>query len=798
VGSTPPGGLTNLVITRVKENSPSTNYNSDLKIGTRTDPGNNMDAVGYVYWVTPFPAGASIISATLTYFTTPMAENVAHNFKWTRLNQTFDASKMTYPTRPLSFISGDKNISKTGVLADKTRWDLDITDWMQTVASGGKWYGLKVIASEAILRYFYSELYSDTTLRPFVTITWSDKPRAPGSLSPAGGRAVGVSKPTVKAQFLDVSGSVQLASVQVQIDAANDFTSGIDYDSGTVSSTVPELDLSRTDLPGGVWAGLSDGATTYWRIRFQDGAGLWSDWSASTSFKRDDKGVLTMTNPPALPQPNGGFYRATFTTGNSSGTAGMYYRGGTGGDPGGTTVPGEVLIISAWFRTSQARSIDIGIEIKDSAGNILTGSGTTYVLAANTWTKITHVAPANPANSAMFTFTGYSATGVFTTGSTLDFTAISVSSGANPANRLTAAYGTNVSYVGGLAGTGGAMSFSNPSTGGPSISPAIEDATPPFAWTFSGETQAAYQVQVKHTENGVEKIDWDTGKITGTLTSITPPAGKITLPNVVYTVTLKIWDTKDRETVPGSPAYQEVVRTFTFVPGVATGTTGLTATPDAGGKPKVVLQWTSATMPDRFNVLRNGKIIAGSLDPTLTLVSGTTHSYTDRTASPRRTLVYEVQRVVNNVASASNSTDTKTLTSRGRWLQEPITGLELFIANKEDVDMTLNATESVLQGIAPDSVPVAINQSLGGLEGTLSGLLVSTPDGVTAQQWRDIYIQLRNMRVKSFYLTMDDYTMQVVCQEFTYARKIKSPKLAYQISFKFYQQDSISSILLGS
>jgi hypothetical protein len=154
--------------------------------------------------------------------------------------------------------------------------------------------------------------------------------------------------------------------------------------------------------------------------------------------------------------------------------------------------------------------------------------------------------------------------------------------------------------------------------------------------------------------------------------------------------------------------------------------------------------------------------------------------------------------VVNNVASSSNPTATTTVNSRGIWLQEPVSGLELFITGKDDQDFDLDEVATVLRPVGPNSVPIPINQSLGGLSGTLAGILTTTPDGTTAQQWRDIYIQIRRLRVVTCYLTTGDYTFAVVCQEFKYARKIKSPKLAFGISFKFYQQDSIDSILLGS
>lgn len=625
--------ITNLIATHVKEDHPTTNYNTSTKLPVRDFT--NTDVNTYLYFNKPFPNKAQITSAKLIFYTTAEGGSGTRGFRFTRLAVGFSDSKVVYNNRPTSFIgsspgSGDKIIQDVLPWADKKKWELDITDWMQAIAGGGPWYGFRVVPSvfEDNVLWMYSELWTDPAYRPRVEIFWADNPGTPTGLSPGSGRVVNLAKPVLSAQYLDVSGSVQLTGVHVQINSADAWTTPA-YDSGMVPWSAPEFDLNNPPSPAPAYAGLANGQTVYWRIRFQDGAGLWSPWSSSTTFSRDDKGVLTLNNPP---------------------------------------------------------------------------SGT----------------------------------------------------------------------------------------------PKVEDATPPISWTFTGETQSAYQIQIKHKINNVEVVDWDSKKVTSAITAFTVPAGAINEPtNTTYTITLRVWDTKQRENTPGDPPYVEVVRDFTFIPGATTGTTGLTAVADAGGKPKVVLTWTAATFPDRFNVLRNGKVIAAALDPNDTFVSGTSHTWTDRTPSPGRSLTYQIQRVVNDVASTTNATATLTVRIRGRWLQEPVTGLELFIGAKEDVDMTLDAVETTLKSIAPDAVPVGIRQSTGGLSGTMTGLL-SDYGGLTAQQWRDVYIQLYRMGVVKLYLTTDDYTFQVICQEFTYARKIKSPRLAYQIGFKFFQQDSINSILLGS
>jgi hypothetical protein len=87
----------------------------------------------------------------------------------------------------------------------------------------------------------------------------------------------------------------------VQIDAANNFTSGVDWDTATDNPNgypvdIPQLKLTETSFPG-----LAEGATTYWRVRVKDGDGYWSGWSDSVPISRYAKGLVTILNPAASP-----------------------------------------------------------------------------------------------------------------------------------------------------------------------------------------------------------------------------------------------------------------------------------------------------------------------------------------------------------------------------------------------------------------------------------------------------------------------------------------------------------------
>jgi hypothetical protein len=338
----------------------------------------------------------------------------------------------------------------------------------------------------------------------------------------------------------------------------------------------------------------------------------------------------------------------------------------------------------------------------------------------------------------------------------------------------------------------GVLAITNP----PSGTPKVEDTTPPIIWTFTGETQAAYQIYVEHTTNGFKVTDWNSGKVTSTVTSVTVPAGKIVNPATTYNVTVRIWDNKQRESTPGDYPFVELARDFTFIPGATTGTTGLTAVADAA-RPKVTLTWQRTSSPDTFNVLRNGKVIQGGLLPGDVFVSGTTYSWVDNSPSPGRSLTYEVQGVVGGIASATNATAAVTVTSKGIWLREPVAGLELYLSGNSDRDFLLGEESAVLQTMASNANKVAINQSLGGLEGRIEGTL-STIHGKTAQEWRDQLLQMRALRVKRFWLTLGDYTFQVVVQKFTYTQTGQA-LVPFRVGFDVYQQDDIAKTLpLGS
>ena len=273
--------------TYVAESTPSKNYSNSTQIVVKAGAGSQF--YSYLYFVRPFPLGATILSATLKlYQISP--ETATHTVTAKVLTQPWYQSQTTWNQKPTSTTTGQVSVTKAFATPIGTEWAFDVTAVMQSVSDGLIWRGWQIITNLDDFLYLGSTQHA--TYKPVLEIEWSDVPDAPTTLSPSGNRAVSVAKPVLRFDFTDVSGDTSLTGVQVQINATDVWTAP-SFDSGTVLTSVPELDLNTT-----AYAGLPVAASTYWRVRVQDGAGLWSDWSAGAQFQRQSKGTLTITNPP--------------------------------------------------------------------------------------------------------------------------------------------------------------------------------------------------------------------------------------------------------------------------------------------------------------------------------------------------------------------------------------------------------------------------------------------------------------------------------------------------------------------
>jgi len=247
----------------------------------------------FVFFRSPVPQNAAMtVSSAVLRFRNAVAVGGSVTVSAQRVGTSPKWRRLTWNNKP-GGVGSTASQTVSGPTTS-TWWEIDVTAHVQAIANGSPNYGWKLTTTSSTLLRLFS--LNAAQYKPTLVVEWTDKPDTPTVLHPLNGKAVSSNKPIVRMSYSDPGGDDELDAVQVQIDAAGDFTSGIDFDSGWVTATTPELDLSTT-----AYGGLSDGASTTLRCRVRDEAGGISDWSDPVTFSRDDKATLAITSPAASP-----------------------------------------------------------------------------------------------------------------------------------------------------------------------------------------------------------------------------------------------------------------------------------------------------------------------------------------------------------------------------------------------------------------------------------------------------------------------------------------------------------------
>lgn len=219
----------------------------------------------------------AVVSSATLVFTQAGGLTGSSTVNLRRLSASFNVSKTTWNNRP-SVVGSTVAVTKSNT-GTTTQWSFDVTADVQAFAAGTlQNFGWQIIAT-APVRFRGSSAAGG---QPVLVIDYLDPGEAPEDLFPGG--IVSIAKPTLS--FLVAPDTT---AVQVQVDA--DATSPFDFDSGEIASTAGQVDLNTT-----AYAGLGNGATTFWRARSRGGTGL-TGWSAWATFSRANKGTVAITSP---------------------------------------------------------------------------------------------------------------------------------------------------------------------------------------------------------------------------------------------------------------------------------------------------------------------------------------------------------------------------------------------------------------------------------------------------------------------------------------------------------------------
>lgn len=238
----------------------------------------------FVYFNRPFPLGVTIASATLR-LTQQRAADVSASRTLTAapVVASWLESKITWNNAPGVGTPTASSAAQTGTGTAGRVIEIDVTAIMQAVANGAAWYGLRVVSNDAnILPLFSREAGQGA---PTLEVTWSDAPQTPTRLVPSAGRAVSVARPVLSWD------ATELAAYQVQLNGSDSWGSPA-TDTGEVAADLPQYALTSD---------IAIDAVLWWRVRYKNTAGLWSEWSDGASFTRKALPTVTITNPATSP-----------------------------------------------------------------------------------------------------------------------------------------------------------------------------------------------------------------------------------------------------------------------------------------------------------------------------------------------------------------------------------------------------------------------------------------------------------------------------------------------------------------
>lgn len=336
----------------------------------------------------------------------------------------------------------------------------------------------------------------------------------------------------------------------------------------------------------------------------------------------------------------------------------------------------------------------------------------------------------------------------------------------------------------------------------PPVSPnnVVKDLTPPISWSAPAapRTQSAYEVVLMKLIAGVWREIWRKPKTAGTATTITlPEQGMGNKPPLLqsgasYRVRVRQWDDIDRRASPGDPDYVQALRDFTYTrDGTPAPAVNFSATPvDA----KIRLAWQRTSMPDRWAIKVNGVEINRVTGASLS-TGGVNYAFDFWGAVSGVTYTFEIEAVVltggqllhSGGAGGANPTAVAATKPGGKWLVDPADSTAVQIAGAQQISLDLgeDGTTYTLPGRRS---PVRITDNVRGLEGPVSGTLVSNTD-------RNTFNDLKG-RMKELRYIQQGLNIPVRLEEVTGPSPVSttSDKRWWEVTFSMFQTDEFIDV----
>lgn len=261
----------------------------------------------------------------------------------------------------------------------------------------------------------------------------------------------------------------------------------------------------------------------------------------------------------------------------------------------------------------------------------------------------------------------------------------------------------------------------------------------------------------------------------------TLPAGITDEDDVAYTFKLHTHDAIEWD--GGAFPYAEDSQTATYDYDPVTFT-AFTAVEYLGGL-GVELNWTTDSIPDRWNIKRDGKTLV-TLDAEA--VSG---SYIDYTAASYKTYTYVVEAIVDGATPQRSQQETIDVVLQGIWILDPDdTSIRVQILGDDAGSWGMGEVSATHEPLNSNKV-YKVTQALRGYEGSLSGELVYNPlvNMPVATQVSNMW-KIKKQPSKAFIIKLSDTSFKAVLGNIVVA---PSPlkELVKTVSFDFWSQDGV-------
>jgi hypothetical protein len=357
-----PVTLNNATDTWVNQTRSTTNYADGTLL--RVSAASGAAQYSYIYFARPFPLGATITTATLHLRQASGTLAGSRTVTLRRALASWSVSQLTYANQPATDTVAPVLLGRTTPVLNQD-WPFNITSMMQLVADGAPWYGIRIETNDALGHAWWSAQAATLKPTLDVTWTDAPEapstlsPSGNRSISVSkpilrfdftdhvGNTALQAAQVQTNATNVWTaptfdSDTVLTSTPQVDLNASFPVSFpavGTTNTSTNVTTTTPLFDtadigatITGTGIPAGAtltavagnglsatlsaaatvtgttaatvtetFPAMSSGGSTYWRVRVQDGAGVWSPWSLGAQFSRTTKGTLTITNPAVSP-----------------------------------------------------------------------------------------------------------------------------------------------------------------------------------------------------------------------------------------------------------------------------------------------------------------------------------------------------------------------------------------------------------------------------------------------------------------------------------------------------------------